>query len=85
MVPRRRLAFQFGTLLAPPERSTIWSAAMADDLKQTGKQDDERINVAQDHELAYWSEKFGVSRAQLREAVEKVGPMRKAVEQHLRG
>ena len=58
---------------------------MADDLKQTGKQDDERINVAQEHELSYWSEKLGVSRAQLREAVEKVGPMRKAVEQHLRG
>jgi hypothetical protein len=56
---------------------------MADDLKQTGRQDDERINVAQDHELSYWSEKLGVSRAQLREAVEKVGPMRKAVEQPL--
>jgi hypothetical protein len=34
---------------------------MADDLKQTGRQDDERINVAQDHELSYWSEKLGVS------------------------
>ena len=58
---------------------------MADDLKQTGRQDDERINVAQDHELSYWSAKLGISRVQLREAVEKVGPMRNAVEQHLRG
>lgn len=58
---------------------------MADDLKQTGRQDDERINVNQDHELTYWSGKLGVSRDQLREAVAKVGPMRKAVEQHLRG
>jgi Protein of unknown function (DUF3606) len=57
---------------------------MADDLKQTGKQDDERINVDQDHELSYWSSKLGVSRDRLREAVAKVGPMRKAVEQHLR-
>ena len=27
---------------------------MADDLKQTGK-DDQRINVEQAHELSYWS------------------------------
>lgn len=58
---------------------------MADDLKQTGRQDDQRINVNQDHELSYWSEKLGVSRDRLREAVAKVGPMSKAVEQHLRG
>ena len=57
---------------------------MADDLKQTGRQDDERINVNQDHELSYWSKRFGVSRDRLREVVAKVGPMRKAVEQHLR-
>jgi hypothetical protein len=57
---------------------------MADDLKQTGRRDDERINVDQDHELSYWSSKLGVSRDQLREAVAKVGPMREAVERHLR-
>lgn len=56
---------------------------MAGNLKQTGKPDDQRINVEQDHELSYWSEKLGVSRDRLREAVAKVGPMRKAVEQHL--
>jgi len=59
--------------------------AMADDLKQTGKPDDERINVDQDHELSYWSQKLGVSRDRLREVVAKVGPTRKAVEQHIRG
>ena len=56
---------------------------MADDLKKTGRQDDERINVDQDHELTYWSTKLGVSRDQLREAVAKAGPMRKAVERQL--
>jgi hypothetical protein len=35
---------------------------VADDLKQTGKPDDARINVDQAHELGYWSEKLGVSR-----------------------
>lgn len=33
---------------------------MADDLKETGKLDDQRINLEQDHELSYWSEKLGV-------------------------
>ena len=57
---------------------------MADHLKQTGKLDDQRINIEQDHELIYWSEKLGVSRDRVREAVAKVGPMSKAVDQHLR-
>jgi uncharacterized protein DUF3606 len=56
---------------------------MADDLKQTGRQDDERINSDQDHELAYWSQKLGVSRDELREAVAKVGSMVKNVRDHL--
>jgi hypothetical protein len=58
---------------------------MADDLKQTGKSDDSRINVDQDHELSYWSEKLGVSRDKLREAVAKAGPMVENVERELRG
>ena len=57
---------------------------MADDLKKTGKQDDERINVDQEHELSYWSEELGVSRDQLRQAVQAAGPMVKDVQRHLR-
>jgi hypothetical protein len=56
---------------------------MADDLEQTGRHDDERINVDQDHELTYWSSKLGVSRDQLREAVAKAGPLRRNVERQL--
>jgi hypothetical protein len=56
---------------------------MADDLKKTGRQDDERINVEQDHELGYWAEKLGVSREQLRQAVQAAGPMVKDVQRHL--
>ena len=37
---------------------------MADDLKETGRQDDARINLDQNHEVQYWSEKFGVARDQ---------------------
>ena len=58
---------------------------MADDLKQAGKPDDARSNVDQDHELKYWSEKLGVSRDQLRKAVQAAGPMVKDVQRHLRG
>lgn len=56
---------------------------MADDLRQTGKSDDSRIDVDQDHELRYWSEKFGVSRDELRKAVQAAGPVVKDVQRHL--
>jgi hypothetical protein len=56
---------------------------MADDLKQTGRQDDQRINLEQDHEVNYWSKELGVSREELRRAVEQAGPMVKNVRQHL--
>lgn len=56
---------------------------MADDLKQTGRQDDQRINLDQDHEVHCWSKELGVSREELRRAVEQAGPMVKNVRQHL--
>jgi hypothetical protein len=56
---------------------------MADNLKETGKPNDARINVEQEHELSYWSEKLGVSREQLRKAVQAAGPMVKDVQRHL--
>ena len=56
---------------------------MADDLKQTGKADNARINIEQDHQLRYWSEKFGVSREELQSAVAEAGPLVKNVREHL--
>lgn len=56
---------------------------MADDLKQVGKADDQRINVDQDHELSYWSKELGVSRDELRSAVQQAGPLVRDVRQHL--
>jgi len=46
---------------------------MPDDKTKTAPQDRKRINVNEDHELAYWSKKFGVSREKLAEAVHEVG------------
>ena len=55
---------------------------MADNLTERGTQDRSRINVEQQHEVRYWSEKFGVTEAELRQAVQAVGPMADKVEQH---
>jgi hypothetical protein len=49
--------------------------AVADNPTLTRPQDAQRINVNQDHELRYWTQKLGVSAEVLREAVGQVGPM----------
>jgi hypothetical protein len=57
---------------------------MADDKKQAGGADRSRINVNEDYELRYWSDKFGVSHDVLKKAVADVGPVAKTVEEHLK-
>jgi hypothetical protein len=56
---------------------------MADNLRQTGNLDDSRININQDYEVSYWSEKLGITPDQLRSAVAKAGPLVKNVREHL--
>lgn len=38
---------------------------MSDDLKNKGAQDRFRTNMNEDHEVAYWTEKFNVTREEL--------------------
>ena len=57
---------------------------MSDDLKKTGAADRTRINVNEEHELSYWTEKFGCSRAELKAAVKAAGVMAKDVEAKLK-
>jgi hypothetical protein len=57
---------------------------MADDLKNRGPADRSRVNVHEDHEVRYWTEKWGVSEVQLVAAVRKVGVSADAVTQALR-
>jgi Protein of unknown function (DUF3606) len=45
---------------------------MADDLKNRGAQDRARVNVNEDHEVRYWTQKWGASKEQLTTAVNKV-------------
>ena len=56
---------------------------MSDDLNDRGAQDRARVSIGEDHELAYWSEKFGVSREKLTEAVGAVGNSARAVGDYL--
>ena len=51
---------------------------MSDDKSKVAA-DRKRINVNEDYELRYWTEKFGVSAEDLKRAVERVGPMVDAV------
>lgn len=57
---------------------------MADDKNNRGLQDRSRINLNEDYEVRYWTDKLGVSKAQLEEAVREVGSSAKAVETELR-
>ena len=52
---------------------------MSDDRKNTGPQDDSRVNVNQPHEVQYWTKKFGCTEEQLRRAVQAVGVSATAV------
>jgi hypothetical protein len=54
-----------------------------DNKEKVGNPDRDRINVNEDYELQYWSEKFGVSRDELKKAVEAVGTTTKAVREYL--
>ena len=56
---------------------------MADDKRNPGRPDRDRINMEEDYEVQYWSEKFGV-REELAAAVEKVGPMASDVKRELK-
>jgi len=57
---------------------------MPDDKMKRGPQDRRRINISEEHEVRYWSEKFGVTAERVRAAVEKVGPLADAVERELK-
>jgi hypothetical protein len=48
---------------------------MADDLKDRGPRDRERVNVNEDWEVRHWCTAFGCTEAELRDAVGRVGVM----------
>ncbi len=52
---------------------------MADDETNHGPQDASRINIHEDYEVAYWTNNFGSTKAELEAAVSKVGVSAEAV------
>ena len=55
-----------------------------DDPNNRHQPDRSRINLSQDYEVRYWSEKFGISEGELRQVVARVGNSPDAVEQALK-
>ena len=56
---------------------------MADDRTMTGQADRIRINLNEDYEVRYWTEKWNVSREELAAAVHEAGVMVKDVAKKL--
>lgn len=56
---------------------------MADNPDDRGPQDRSRVALGQDYEVRYWTEKYGVSKEKLQEAVGAVGNSATAVEKYL--
>jgi hypothetical protein len=65
----------------PP--SILEDPNMADDLKDRGARDRSRMNVHEENEVRYWTEKWGVAKDQLVEAVERAGVSVQAVAREL--
>ncbi|TKD51433.1 DUF3606 domain-containing protein [Sphingomonas baiyangensis] len=57
---------------------------MSDDTSLRAPQDASRIAMGEDYEVRYWTNKFGVSRERLQEAVDAAGNSAAAVEAYLR-
>jgi hypothetical protein len=56
---------------------------MAHNPAQRGPQDSAKINLREEHELIWWTQKLGVSHEQLRRAVSEVGPVAEKVAKFL--
>ncbi|MDV3936904.1 DUF3606 domain-containing protein [Elizabethkingia anophelis] len=56
---------------------------MSDDLSKRRPQDATKVNVNETWELEYWSNKFGVTKEKLKEAVKAVGTSAAAVQKYL--
>ena len=57
---------------------------MSDDKSLRAPADAQRVNVGEDYEVRYWTDKWNVTAEQLRAAVDKVGVMAGDVERELR-
>jgi Protein of unknown function (DUF3606) len=52
---------------------------MADDKTNSGEPDRSRINMGEDYEVKYWTERLGTTREELQKVVDRVGNSANAV------
>jgi len=57
---------------------------MSDDTSKRGPADRQRVNVDEDYEVRYWTDKWAVGEERLRQAVAAAGVMASDVEAWLR-
>jgi len=57
---------------------------MADNLNQTGGVTRKMINMNISEEVSYWTSKFGITREQLQNAVDRVGGKEARITDYLR-
>lgn len=57
---------------------------MANDKAKTGTVERTKINVNESEDLAYWTDKFGVTAIRIKDAVAAVGTSATKVEQYLK-
>jgi len=58
---------------------------MSDDKTLRAPQDSSRVAMGEDYEVEYWTNRFGVSRERLQEAVDAVGNSADRIAEYLRG
>ena len=58
---------------------------MSDNKTKTAPQDAQRVNVNEDYEVAYWSQRLATTPEKLKAAVKRVGVMVEDVEKELKG
>jgi hypothetical protein len=56
---------------------------MGDDLLDKGQRDRSHIAMGQSHEVQYWTKHLGVTKEELRRAIDKVGNSAAAVRKEL--
>jgi hypothetical protein len=71
-------------LLASTGTPKSQETKVSDNKQKVGGADRRRIDVNEDYELSDWAKKFGVTKDQLKEAVQAAGTDAAKVEQHLK-
>jgi len=65
-----------GPLVSVSRKRKPMRDVMADDRTEVGPRDGQRVNVHEDYEVRYWTERWGVGADELKAAVARVGPMK---------